>query len=220
MRNNLETVVFKCSGKEAYELMLRSNGSNDTIGYYSVKGQTLVGPVASHKMKEVFFMLTFNGEHIHTHRIDFEIEWEFKLLPVYDLMSYLTSGKLISASKPYEREEEDEMVQFGNFLIEDVELGELNTIALKAAIKKLEPIFKKHDIELVRESGELILVKDGSTETVNGDEFKTKLKEQVVGKTVAEISGNEIVWGLLTTLGLINKITLGKSKDGLSGIFG
>jgi len=107
---------------------------------------------------------------------------------------------------------------FDTYKVTNVEFGEVNEVALEVAIEDIAKNLP--GVVLKKKRDKVHLVKDGSAVELNGAEFKGLIERYMKDKTVAELRGNTAMYGLITKLGLLKKVTLEKSEGDLSAILG
>ena len=142
-------------------------------------------------------------------------DWQYQLIENKDLLRYYETGEIVPIRiEKYVKEE----TMFQNYVIQEVEFGELNIVAIKASLKEIAKTMDGVSIE--KEGSETYLVKDGTAVKLDSKEFQDQVQKYVVGKTISELRKNAAMYQLITKLGLINKCVLTKSESGLAGIFG
>ena len=130
-----------------------------------------------------------------------EVGWEYNFFPIYDLITFIQSGELIKW------EEEVKMSLFKNFVITEVDLGEVNDVVLKATVKELESEFRAKGFKVYKDGREMVLIKEGTPLNINGDAFRDTLKNAIIGATLGELESNALISGLITNLGILDKMT-------------
>jgi hypothetical protein len=168
--------------------------------------------------KVVYCHIKRNAQGILTQLfVTSDVDWYFQRARVYDWIYFNQYNKKKNFNYFKQGEMEDDEM-FENYVITDIEFGELNLVALKTSMKAI--VKELEGVELVKEASETYLVKDGNAVKIDSDEFQGQVKKYVVGKTMAELKKNAAMYKIITKLGLISKCSLEKNEDGLAGIFG
>jgi len=120
------------------------------------------------------------------------------------------------ATEPKKSKEERTMLS--KHIIADVTVGEINPITLELAIKKLAETNNK--IQIVEKKDKMYLVVDGKDPIeLNGEEFQSMVKKALAGKTIEAVKKNVGLSQLITSLNVIESITLVKAETNLEDIF-
>ena len=189
---------YNCQSQNIeYEMPFELYESIDNLGYF-------------------YFHVKFKKGKVLSIHVGTTKDWQYNLITTKDLLHYHETGEIIPLEIVNYTREENEMFQ--NYVIESVEFGELNVVAIKASIKEIAK--EMEGVSLEKEGGDTYLVKDGNAVKLDSEEFQAQVQKYVVGKTLGELRKNAAMYKLITKLGLISKVVLAKSESGLAGIFG
>ena len=99
-----------------------------------------------------------------------------------------------------------------NMIIKDITLGNLDTITLKVAMDELKPKLQEAGVKIYKEGKTMHLIVPGQAPVnIDGEEFKAKMRDEIIGKTLGEIKLKKVTYELLTDLNLIQSISLEKN---------
>jgi len=112
---------------------------------------------------------------------------------------------------------EEEKIVFENYRIEEVELNELDEVALEVAMTEL---LEEHPgVKVKEKKDKLYLIKGGKSVCLEPESFKKTVLKMVKGKTMKQISKLGILYDMITRLGILNKVVLVKQDSDLEDIF-
>ncbi len=140
--------------------------------------------------------------------------FEFNFVPEEDLDQALK----LKGGNNLQKEEEDSNM-FNSFVIDEFDLGDIDTVALEVTIKEWAK--GKDGVTLHTKGEDVYMGKEGSGKSVRvgGEEFKILIEKYLKGKTVSDLVKNPDLYNLIQGLGVVKSVTLTSVETSLGDFF-
>lgn len=148
--------------------------------------------------------------HLYLHTFSKNQTIEYAYLDSSPHFAFIYRGELpnILNQNPVHGKEES---MFDSMKIVEVELRQVDPVAIENAVKKLTE--KRPEIESTVQDGRCYLIQGGRSVEITGEELTNRLREQIVGKTVSQFKSNTLLNDLISELGLLKSIKLDSNDE-------